>query len=114
MIFLCAEFACYSILYRHIDNHDKEMLHSAVITDKVFRKRKSVHAVSLMGQHICFWAEFLHLLIVYLIRLIGERFIGIDALELMVTIKWPARRGANFPVWGCRGRGGGRKEEERD
>ncbi len=84
MIFLCAEFACYSILYRHIDNHDKEMLHSAVITDKVFRKRKSVHAVSLMGQHICFWAEFLHLLIVYLIRLIGERYIGIDALELTV------------------------------
>ncbi len=35
MIFLVAEFACYSVLRRHISNHNSEMLRMSVITAEV-------------------------------------------------------------------------------
>ena len=85
MLILISELTCYSVLHRHLDDHNNAMLRSLVITRETYKQRKSIHAMSMMSQHICFAAEFLHLALITLIRLLGRRFFDIDGLELFVS-----------------------------
>jgi hypothetical protein len=85
MIVLISELTCYSVLHCHLNNHNTAMLQSSVITSEIYQKRKSIHAMSMMSQYICFLAEFLHLGLVTAVRLVGRKYFGIDGLELFVS-----------------------------
>ena len=88
IILMCiqlAQFLCYTILHQYIGSHNYNMLQLSVISSEIYQKRKSIHAMSMMNQHICFFIEFLHLGIIALIRSIGSRYFDIDDLNLFLS-----------------------------
>ena len=85
MFIQMSEFICYAMLHKYIGSHNYNMLQSSIITSEIYQKRKSIHAMSMMNQHICFVIEFLHLGIISLIRSIGSRYFDIDNLNLFLS-----------------------------
>jgi hypothetical protein len=71
-----SELICYGFIFQFISNHDKEMFRNSIISTDIYKRRKQDNAISGFKQFILFVYRFNYLLLFFLIRFWGQKYLG--------------------------------------
>lgn len=74
ILFQLMEMTCYTVLFRYLAKHHKEMVDNQIISNDHYRAKKRIHLFSLYAHIAGFVVEVIYLVAVLCLRIVGKKF----------------------------------------